>query len=125
MSLPRVIGGFGVALGLAVVGLAASGVGAAPESQQTIRVNMASNPTRFEPATITVAPGTMVVWETVSGSHTTTSETGLWDSGRRLAVGETFSYTFSAPGVYPYYCEPHRDQGMVGQVIVATGAKGM
>ena len=126
MSLPRIIGGFGVALGLAVAGFAASGVGAAPESQQTVTVQMIGDPDRFVPAALTIAPGTTVTWTTVSGRpHTTTSETGVWDSGRRLDVGESFSYTFDTPGVYPYYCEPHRDRGMVGTIIVSSAGKGM
>jgi plastocyanin len=124
MSLPRVLGGYGVALGLTVLGFAASGVEATPASQQTVRVEMASNPTRFVPDTITVAPGTTVVWETTSGSHTTTSVMGLWDSERRLGVGETFSYTFGTPGVYEYVCTPHVDMGMIGRVIVSSAGKG-
>ena len=123
MSLPRVIGGFGVAFSLAAAGLVASGVGAAPESQQTVTVGMRDY--AFEPETITIAPGTTVTWAPTSGSHTTTSESGLWDSGRRLAVGETFSYTFNTPGVYPYFCEPHLDRGMIGRVIVSSAGKGM
>jgi plastocyanin len=124
MSLPRVIGGLGVALSLAATGLVASGVGAAPTSQQTVTIGMRDY--AFEPDTITIAPGTTVTWVTTSGSHTTTSETGLWDSGRRVPVGESFSFMFNTPGVYPYFCEPHRDrEGMVGRVIVSSAGKGM
>ena len=129
MSLPRVIGAFGVALSLVVVGLAAGGVGAAPDSQQTVRVEMrggpAGEPPVFVPDTITVAPGTTVTWFTTTGTHTTTSDTGLWDSGRRLASGEEYSFRFNAPGVYPYFCEPHLDRGMIGRVIVSSAGKGM
>src|ERR1700731_198629 len=38
----------------------------------------------FSPATITVPVGTTVTWTNMSASdsdHTTTSDTGLWDSG--------------------------------------------
>lgn len=123
MILPRVIGGLGVALGLTIAGLATGGVAAAPSEQQTVRVEMASNPTRFVPAQLTIAPGTTVTWYTTSGSHTTTSDTGVWDSVERLAVGEEFSYTFNTPGVYPYNCVPHRDQGMVGTITVTSASK--
>jgi plastocyanin len=122
MGIPRVIGGLGVALGLAVLGFAATGVGAAPASQQAVTVEMMDY--QFAPEQVTIAPGTMVTWAPTSGSHTTTSETGLWDSGRRLDVGESFSYTFNTPGVYPYFCEPHLDRGMVGRVIVSSAGKG-
>lgn len=47
--------------------------------------------------------------------HTTThcgedcnspTTTPLWDSGR-LLPGESFEFTFSTPGMYPYYCSFH------------------
>ncbi len=124
MKLSRSIGGLGVGLGLAILGFAATGVGAAP-SQQAVRVEMVSQPdVRFVPETITISPGTTVTWVTTSGSHTTTSDTGVWDSGRRLAVGEEFSYTFNTAGVYPYYCQPHLDRGMIGRVVVSSSGKG-
>jgi plastocyanin len=106
-----------IVLGLAAVGLASGAAGATPAAQEVV-VEMASGPTRFEPAEIVVAPGTTVVWQTVSGSHTSTSEDGHWDTGRRLPVGESFAFTFVDPGEYAYYCEPHKDQGMVGKVLV-------
>jgi len=116
----------GVAIGLGVAGLVGGGATAAPEHQQTVTVDMASDPNRFEPRDITIAPGTTVTWVTVSGSHTTTSNTGLWDSGEeRLPVGESYSFTFQQPGVYDYYCRPHRNAGMIGRVIVSTAGKGM
>ena len=41
------------------------------------------------------------------------------DSGL-FGQGETFSYTFTAPGTYSYYCIPHGSpgSGMHGSVIV-------
>jgi plastocyanin len=59
----------------------------------------------------------------VPGSDTTTSETGLWDSVERLGVGQSFSFTFQTPGEYAYYCNPHRDRGMVGKVIVTPSGR--
>ena len=66
-----------------------------------------------------VSAGDTVVWEYRSGSegHTVThcgdscdAPTGspLWDSGG-LSAGQSFSYTFSAPGAYRYYCRFHPD----------------
>jgi plastocyanin len=75
----------------------------------------------FQPAEITVAPGTKVTWTNEDNyPHTVTSgtrnnPTGLFDSGN-VAGGATFSYTFEEPGTYPYYCRIH--QGMDGTVIV-------
>ena len=88
-------------------------------SEQAVTVEMLTGTYEFRPAELTIRPGTTVTWLNVSGSHTTTSETGVWDSGERLGEGQSFSFTFQEPGEYPYYCAPHRDRGMVGKVIVA------
>jgi plastocyanin len=111
----------GIVLGLLAVSLAAGGVAtAAPATQQAIVVEMASNPNRFGPTEVVVAPGTTVTWRTVSGSHSTTSETGLWDSVDRLPVGQSYSFTFNDVGEYAYFCRAHQDQAMAGKVIVRS-----
>ncbi len=122
MRLSRPLAGLGIALGLALSGTVATTTAAAPD-MQAIRVEMAANPNRFEPALVTVPVGTTVTWVDVSGTHTTTSYDGLWDSGRRLQVGESYSYTFNQPGVYRYYCVPHEDVGMIATVVVTGGPK--
>jgi plastocyanin len=76
---------------------------------------------RFEQREITIPVGTTVVW-TMSAQrpHTVTSDEGLFDSGT-LQDGDTYSYTFSEAGDYPYYCVFHGGpggQGMAGVVIV-------
>ncbi len=35
-----------------------------------------------------------------------------------FAPGESWTKTFSDPGTYDFYCEPHRGAGMVGKVEV-------
>jgi plastocyanin len=122
MSPSRVLAGLGVVLGVALMGTAAATTLAAPAAQ-AVRVEMAQNPNRFDPASITVPAGTTVTWVDVSGSHTTTSYDGLWDTGDRLQVGESFSYTFNQPGIYRYYCKPHENAGMIGTVTVTGGPK--
>ena len=87
-------------------------------SQQVVTVEMLTGTYEFRPAEVSITPGTTITWLNVSGSHTTTSETGVWDSGERLSEGQSFSFTFQDPGEFPYYCAPHRDRGMVGTVIV-------
>ena len=122
MSLSRTLAGLGVALGIALTGTVAATTLAAP-AEQGVRVEMVDNPNHFEPASLTVPVGTTVTWADVSGTHTTTSYDGLWDSGRRLEVGETFSYTFNQPGTYRYYCMPHESVGMIATVVVTGGPK--
>lgn len=61
----------------------------------------------FTPTTTTVSLGTVVTWvnqDTVA--HTSTSDTGLWDS-KTIKVGGTYSFTFTAPGTYTYHCSIH------------------
>jgi|SRR5215208_7833743 len=89
-----------------------------PSSQQPVVIEMLTGSYEFRPKAITITPGTTVTWLDVSGSHTTTSETGVWDSVECLGEGQSFSFAFQTPGEYPYYCSLHRDRGMVGKIIV-------
>lgn len=83
-------------------------------------VSMAGS--QFQPAEITVAPGTTVVWTNDAGlPHSVTADDGTFDSGA-MSGGDTFSWTFDEPGEYPYYCQFHGGpggQGMSGVVIVS------
>ncbi|HET6266623.1 MAG TPA: plastocyanin/azurin family copper-binding protein, partial [Acidobacteriota bacterium] len=65
----------------------------------------------FAPNTMTVSPGTTVVW-THNGNvtHTVTSgngsPSGLFNSGN-LNHGNTFSFRFTDAGTFQYYCMIH------------------
>jgi plastocyanin len=77
----------------------------------------------YEPAVITVAPGTRIVWincepEGTPG-HTTTAESDAWDSPT-LSPGEVFSTEAPEEGVHEYFCRPH--PFIRGQVTVAAAA---
>lgn len=72
----------------------------------------------FSPQTVTIKAGDSVTWtEKETFFHSTTSDTGLWDSGG-LALNATFTFTFTTPGTYPYHCTPH--PSMKGTVIVQS-----
>jgi len=88
---------------------------------QEVTVRMEDN--FFDPANITVEPGTTVTWvQSGNNPHTTTSYDRLWDSGMiEGGSGGTFSFTFEEPGTYDYFCIPHEDLGMIGSVTV-TGS---
>ncbi len=61
----------------------------------------------FTPQTLTVSAGTTVTWINQDDvPHTVTSNDRKFKS-RALDADEKFSYTFSAPGTYPYYCSIH------------------
>lgn len=60
----------------------------------------------FESASITIKVGDTVRWTVNSGTHTTTSASGVWNSNTK-ATGETFSFTFNEAGSYSYFCSIH------------------
>lgn len=74
----------------------------------------------FRPSTLTVRVGTTVTWASVHGEpqtivHTVTSTTGLF-SALITTGGAPFSYTFTEPGTFDYYCKEF--PVMRGTVIV-------
>jgi len=72
----------------------------------------------FSPATITVSVGTTVTWKNQdSYAHTSTSDSGVWDTGN-IAGGTSATTTFNTAGTYPYHCTYHVSMGMKGTVIV-------
>ena len=71
----------------------------------------------FRPMHINVTAGTTVAFINKDmEEHTVTSVTGLFNG--IMPVGSSFNFTFSDPGTYQFYCEPHRD--MIGTVIVTA-----
>jgi LPXTG-motif cell wall-anchored protein len=112
-----------VVLAITALGLAGRGALAAPEAQASATVEMQDFV--FAPKTITIAAGTTVNWpNTGQAPHTSTSDTGLWDSGQK-AAGESFSFTFREAGTFPYYCTLHGTPGGVGMAgtVIVTAAQ--
>jgi plastocyanin len=78
---------------------------------------------KFEPATLTVKKGTKVTWTADPGTfHSAQSGTPpTIDQAGPIhhAIGfTTFSVTFTKPGTYKYFCEPHASLGMTGEIVV-------
>jgi plastocyanin len=70
----------------------------------------------FRPRRIEVDRGTRVRWVNRGGAqHTTTSTSGLWDSGS-MSTGDTFSRVFRKAGTFRFRCTIH--PGMTGRVVV-------
>jgi plastocyanin len=70
----------------------------------------------FGPAAITVAAGTTVTWTNRDDiPHTVVADDKTFKS-KVLDTDEKFSYTFSKPGTYPYFCSVHPK--MTGKVVV-------
>jgi plastocyanin len=72
----------------------------------------------FSPVTITVTVGTTITWKNNDGfAHTSTSNTGVWDTGN-IAAGASATTTFKTAGTFPYTCTYHASMGMKGTVVV-------
>lgn len=85
-------------------------------------VEVAMRQIQFDPSVLVVKARSTVTWVNEDGAieHNVESDTGLWHS-EMYSGGQSFSYTFENPGVYPYHCHPHGSEGgvgMAGTVIV-------
>ncbi|HVL28043.1 MAG TPA: plastocyanin/azurin family copper-binding protein [Acidimicrobiales bacterium] len=103
--------------------------GGAPPANEAMTV--ALRLITFQPENLTVPAGTAVTWANADGvDHTVTSGTvsqaagsvttstdGRFDSGI-LAGGGRYSFTFSTPGTYAYFCALH-PATMRGQIVVS------
>ena len=70
----------------------------------------------FGPQAITVPVGTTVTWTNSDDiPHTAVSTDGVFKS-KVMDTDEKFSYTFTKPGTYSYFCSVHPK--MTGQVVV-------
>ena len=73
----------------------------------------------FDPATISVKPGTRVTWvNNDSVPHTVTSDSGSLLNSGTLAPGQSFSFSFSSVTSVNYHCALH--PAMKGTVIVGN-----
>jgi len=81
---------------------------------------------RFTPGTdepLEVEPGDTVLWIWASDAHNVNPEEqpddADWAGHEDLEdEGFEYDYTFDVEGHYHYVCDPHVDQGMVGDVVV-------
>lgn len=78
----------------------------------------------FQPATIEVAAGTTVRWENRGRhDHNVLSVDDSWGAATDdFRPGEVYSFVFTDPGTFAYYCSIHgtKDAGMVGEVVVTS-----
>jgi halocyanin-like protein len=80
----------------------------------------------FDPANITIDPGTTVTWEWTGngGDHNVVSTDGPAEFKSELsgAAGHSYEFTFtdSHVGTTDYECQPHASLGMVGSVTVES-----
>jgi plastocyanin len=72
----------------------------------------------FNPPTVTIHVNDTVVWNWVGPTtHTSTSDTGVWDSGFLSSGNAQFTHAFTSSGSFPYHCNVHPTL-MMGTVTV-------
>jgi amicyanin len=75
----------------------------------------------FDPPQITVKAGTTVVWTNEDDiPHTVTSSTQAFKS-QVLDTDQKYSFTFTTPGTYKYFCALHPHMTATIVVETATG----
>jgi plastocyanin len=100
--------------------------GSTPSIAKTEAIHQIASPTivnvsivdfAFTPKVIKINVGDSVKW-TNNGTfiHTSTSNTGAWDS-LDIAPSGSYTHTFSIADIYPYHCM-HHSLVMTGTVIV-------
>jgi plastocyanin len=91
----------------------ATGASASADQHQIVIDNFT-----FKPATLTVPVGTKVTWvnhDDVPHTATSTANPPVFNS-RTLDSDEQFSFVFTTPGTYEYFCAVHPK--MTGRITV-------
>ena len=83
-----------------------------PAAGATVKIDNFS----FGPADLTVTPGTTITWTNQDDvPHVVASDNKLFKS-KPLDTDDHFSFTFTKPGTYIYYCSIH--PRMTARVVV-------
>jgi plastocyanin len=91
---------------LALYGLASCGFGWLPLTVTAVTANISIVNFAFSPTSANINVNDSVKWTWVGSPHTTTSNTGLWDSGVQ-GTGATFTHTFASAGSFSFHCSVH------------------
>ena len=101
---------------LAIVALAAASIIGGVAFAQPGDASVTIQNFDFHPMAVTVPVGATVTWKNMDGEpHTVTSTDGSFRS-EALDEDDTYSHTFTKPGVYKYLCTIHPK--MVAMVTV-------
>ena len=76
----------------------------------------------FNQEIVRIDPGDTVFWKATDRGHNVEfiSKNGVPDGVEKFKskVGKDTEFTFTIPGIYAYWCVPHKTLGMIGFVIV-------
>ncbi len=75
----------------------------------------------FSPKELTVAPGTTITWVNRDDIPHAIAANNLEFRSQALDTDDKFSFTFSIPGDYLYFCSLHPH--MTGKIIVKAGGR--
>jgi plastocyanin len=107
-----------VAAALAVAIFAAAPLAAARAADTEVKIDNFT----FAPQRVTVKAGTTVTWINEDDiPHTVASDTKLFKS-KALDTGDKFSFIFTTPGTYDYFCSLHPHMTATIVVEAATGS---
>ena len=69
---------------------------------------------------VDIQVGDTITWVPTSKGHNVEFKTVPEGVGKikKSKVNKEYAYTFEVPGVYVYWCTPHKSMGMIGVVIV-------
>ena len=82
-------------------------------SSATVKIDNFS----FGPAALTIPAGTTVTWTNNDDvPHVVTSDDNKMFKSKALDTDDRFSFTFTKPGTYNYYCAIHPK--MVAEIVV-------
>ena len=76
----------------------------------------------FNQEIVRINPGDTFFWKATDPGHNVQfiSKNGVPDGVEKFKskVGKDTEFTFTVPGIYAYWCVPHKTLGMIGFVIV-------
>ncbi|HKV49146.1 MAG TPA: cupredoxin family copper-binding protein [Candidatus Acidoferrales bacterium] len=105
---------------LGVIVLAGTHSSAGESDKKANTYQIAIQDFSFHPATLTVPMGTRVTWTNKDEEpHTVFSSDSVFKS-KALDTDDNFSFTFSKPGTYEYFCSVHPK--MVAKIIVEASS---
>ena len=109
----RVVTAFGVVLLVAAATFAAR---SAPATDAEVDIDQFT----FLPQRITVKAGTTVTWINEDDVPHTVASSGKVFKSKALDTADKFSFTFTTPGTYDYFCSLHPH--MTGAVVVEAAS---
>ena len=78
----------------------------------------------FSQEIVRINPGDTVYWKSTDPGHNVQfiSKNGVPDGVEKFKskVGKDTEFTFTIPGIYAYWCVPHKTLGMIGFIIVGN-----